>query len=152
VPRDTLLRAVTSPPPIGSWARNVPARGHSHLLPAAHLARPLLAGSSTTSTLIAAGVGALFTLVAVYFTNKLAEKREERNRQTLENLHKADREATEQVHRSNREDDLHREQLRELRPIVDDATRALFGLWSALGAFIGSLALDVGDLSAGFCS
>ncbi len=95
-----------------------------------------LAASSTTSTLIAAGVGALFTLVAVYFTNRLAEKREERNRQALENLHKADREATERIHRNNREDDLHREQLRELRPIVDDATRALFGLWSVLGAFI----------------
>jgi hypothetical protein len=97
-----------------------------------------LAASSATSTLIAAGVGALFALVAVHFTNKLAEKREERNRQTLENLHKADRAATEQVHRNNREDDLHREQLKELRPIVDDATRALFDLWSALGAFLTS--------------
>jgi H+/gluconate symporter-like permease len=97
-----------------------------------------LAGPSTTSTLIAAVVGAVFTLVAVYFGNKFAEQREERNQQTLESLHKADREATEQVHRDNREDNLHREQLRELRPIVDDATRALFDLWSALGAFLTS--------------
>jgi hypothetical protein len=52
---------------------------------------PLPASSTTsTSTLVAAVVGAVFTLVAVYIGNKLAEQREEQNRQALEDLHNAD--------------------------------------------------------------
>lgn len=103
---------------------------------AAHASHMATMGSSTAGTLIAAAVGGAVTLVAVYVTNWLAERREVRNRTSIENLHSADRAATEQVHRANREDDLHREQMRELRPIVDDATRALFDLWSAIGPFL----------------
>ena len=101
-----------------------------------HVSHIATTGSSTAGTLIAAAVGGAVTVVAVYVTNWLAERREARNRRSLERLHSADREATEQVHRANREDELHREQMRELRPIVDDATRALFDLWSAIGPFL----------------
>lgn len=104
------------------------------------LVHPPAATSTGASTLIGAVIGALigalFTLVGVYVANKLAEKREDQSRQALEALHRADREATEQVHQRNREDDLHREQLRELRPIVDDATRALADLSSAVAPFL----------------
>jgi hypothetical protein len=96
----------------------------------------MIASVSLGTALATLATGGVIAVLSVWLTNKTAERREERNRTAAEQRDQRNRDAAAQLQREQREADLQRERLAELRPIIDDAVRAMGDLWTETGVIL----------------
>jgi hypothetical protein len=96
----------------------------------------ITASVSLGTTLATLATGGVIAVLSVWLTSKSAEGREARSRTAAAQRDQRNRDAVAELQREQREADLQRERLAELRPIIDDAVRAMGDLWTETGVIV----------------